>query len=362
MKTYFSQLDQMRITLHFLRCLTHLSVPFMVLPSVIWPMRAMAGHSEIADGFVFLVHLGIMEIFFVLNGFFAIQMLMKNDIKHFIINRLRRIFIPFLLGMILLVPFIMTLGFSAKESLTLNDAFAKTIEIFATGTPTMAHLWSLWYLLIIYAIFLVFFQHKTNGIKVFLEKISFTKMLFVVGALALFSMFFYPRKYTLVPVNTWLEWQMILYYCAFFAFGIWAFFNIKNIEKYKISPFIFLVYLVATIGNILFQKTDNQSFIVILLGKMAYVTQALSSIFVLYFLVKKYPTSEKILRHWSPIMYWVYWIEVPIAIAVHYCFLDKINPLILVFGTTFCTFVIAYFSYQFFLKNTKIGKWSGFTN
>jgi hypothetical protein len=67
---YYPYLDRLRIVLHILRCMMHLSVPFMVLPSAVWPFRAISGHSEVADGFVFFVHVGVMEVFFALNRHF----------------------------------------------------------------------------------------------------------------------------------------------------------------------------------------------------------------------------------------------------------------------------------------------------
>ena len=101
-----------------------------------------------------------MEIFFALNGFFAIKILLKHGNKTFIINRLHRIGVPFLLGILLLVPIILALGLSWQKQISLQQIAPYVQEGLLHGKFTFAHLWSIWYLMIIYIIFILLFNFK----------------------------------------------------------------------------------------------------------------------------------------------------------------------------------------------------------
>jgi hypothetical protein len=57
----------------------------------------------------------------------------------------------------------------------------------------------------------------------------------------------------------------------------------------------------------------------------------------------------------------MFWIEVPIAITIHYLWLNQLHPLIIVLGGTIFTLLFSYFSYTFFLEKTKLGKILGFS-
>lgn len=356
---YFPHLDQLRIFLHIIRCMMHLSVPFMLLPSQVWPLRALQGHTEIADAFVFLVHVFVMESFFMLNGFFAIKMLDKYKIKAFLLNRLHRIGIPFLLGMLLLVPYILTIGIAGKQGIEIRDAFPQVIAIIKTGTPTMAHLWSLFYLLLIYLIYL--FLYKYLKINNLLQKLSIKFILLFVILISTLCLFTFHRKYTLMPMNTWLELKMLLYFFMFFLLGVWYYLHQDSMEKLTVSkPLIISIFLVSLLLNLIFQKSENPNIILHFFGAMAYVTQALSCLILVWILFKKHPISSRLNQKWNLVMYWMYWIEVPIAITFHYFFLNKINGLAIVVGATIFTLWLSYFSYFKILKKGKIGSILGF--
>lgn len=112
-----------------------------------------------------------MEIFFLIAGFFARLVIERRGLAGFIRQRTTRILIPFIVGWFLLYPPILLIwiwGHSISHSLdTMGippdqwnrgpvrltlDSFKGT-ELFANGV-NLGHLWFLYYLLMIYAIFL----------------------------------------------------------------------------------------------------------------------------------------------------------------------------------------------------------------
>ena len=363
MNNYFLEIDRFRISLHVLRCFMHLSVPFMVMPSEIWPFRSVSNHSELYDGFVFFVHVGVMESFFVLNGFFAIQLLSKKTVTQFLMNRFRRIFIPFLLGMVILIPFILHLGLCYKNKLPVSfGSFQLVIEYYRTNPYNFGHLWSLWYLMIIYLMLLVF-EIRTTFLTSQIRKLSLFYMSLLVITVTSLSLFFFDKKYTLLPIDRLVDWQMLIYYFLFFCFGIWFYENREKIQHMKVPKLLYVIAILAIIVNILYQKSESQNWLFHLFGKFAYAVHAYTVIFILYNYIKnKNIVKEETIKNLSQNMYWLYWIEVPIAIMIHYYFVDKAHPILIVlFGGIF-TIVTSILSYNFLFKNKRLGKVLGFSN
>lgn len=359
---YLEEFDRYRIVLHVLRCFMHLTVPFMLIPSQIWPFRSEFSHNEGADGFVFIVHVGIMEAFFLLNGFFAMQLLERKSPKKFILNRVKRIVVPFVLGILLMVPIVLTLGLSKKNNVSLFESFPLLKSYLLEHPINFGPYWSLWYLILLYVLFLVFeinFQFFSKRIK----HLKFSVMLGLVLLFASVSLFFFFRKYTLLPIDTLVDWQMILYYFSVFTFGVWLYFHQDIIDRIKKVYLIGLLTLVAFGINVWFQKTEHPSTVFRIIGSIAYVIQSLGLAVLVFAWIKKWKFgSDEKNKTLSQSMYWLYWIEVPIAIAIHYFFLDSVHPLIIVLCGGMFTFLISVLSYKLLLNNKFLGRLLGFSN
>ena len=361
--SYIIEIDRFRILLHILRCFMHLSIPFMVMPSEIWPFISNSNHSEIYDGYVFLVHVGIMEAFFMLNGFFAIQMLRNKTVKQFIINRFRRIFIPFLIGMVTIIPFIMIITICYRNHISIsNFSIDLLIDQYKINPYNFGHLWSLWYLIVVYGIFLLF-ESKNYFLSTKIRKLSFYQISLLTIALSLFAFLCFDRKYTLLPVDRLLDWQMVIYYFSFFCMGIWFYERKDKISSMKMNYSLYLITALSILINVIYQKYETQHFLIHLIGKLAYISQAFCITLIAYNLTRiKKKGNESTIKNLSQNMYWLYWIEVPIAISIHYCFLDKLAPSVIVICGGIFTLMVSFLSFNLFLKNRKIGKLLGFTN
>ncbi len=125
------------------------------------------------DMFQHVCHSFRMEVFFLIAGFFAHRMLQRSGTGGFVRNRARRILVPLVGGWFLLYPTIMLIWVWGKwttgslsdlripaEMQSMNP-FALTAGVILSGAPfreafNLAHLWFLYYLILLYLLLLAF--------------------------------------------------------------------------------------------------------------------------------------------------------------------------------------------------------------
>ena len=104
------------------------------------------------------IHLWRMPVFFLLAGFFAHLMLERRSPAAFVRDRLRRIGVPLVLFaavMAVLIPALWEYGWKGDFAVDLRVLDPrKWPPLISRGIP-LAHLWFLWYLLLLYAALLV---------------------------------------------------------------------------------------------------------------------------------------------------------------------------------------------------------------
>ena len=108
------------------------------------------------------VHLFRMQFFYLIAGFFAEMVYLKKGGKYFSQNRLKRILVPFIAGLLVIYP--LTLGVFALHNAELGDKsfFERSLQFFLweafSGSTynsrgiTFVHFWFMWFLMIFYAI------------------------------------------------------------------------------------------------------------------------------------------------------------------------------------------------------------------
>lgn len=114
------------------------------------------GNNNILSSLIVLVSSWLMPVLFVIAGMSARYSLKKRNTKEFIMERIRKILIPFISGLILLIPF-QTL-YARKFFFDYNGGIIDNFKYFFThfsdlngydGMFTFGHLWFLLYLFII---------------------------------------------------------------------------------------------------------------------------------------------------------------------------------------------------------------------
>jgi glucan biosynthesis protein C len=123
-------------------------------PAILWPMRE---PSSTVLGVVFFVsHMFRMSLFFLIAGFFGRMLIERRGTAGFVRNRARRILLPLVAGIPLIMVMFAVLGGAGflLGGMRLEDLWqlqAKQLDAPAeSGTFPWMHLWFLYYLLIFY--------------------------------------------------------------------------------------------------------------------------------------------------------------------------------------------------------------------
>lgn len=183
------------------------------------PYQSKDGH-EFAWGFFEFVHGFRMPIFFVLSGYFTAMLWRARGLGGLLSHRIRRIVIPFVVGVLTIVPLV-RLSYSAADGLVGGSG------AHVPSTITLSHLWFLWFLVWMIAGFAIattaIDAAKRNPILRVL--LSSPKMV-LLGLAALPLLTIVPSTRFVDPVfgadlsDTFLPNDGVLaFYTGFFAFG-----------------------------------------------------------------------------------------------------------------------------------------------
>lgn len=150
-------IDALRAFAMILGVFLHASIVYKTNPLPVWPSAPGAAHPFF-DYLYFFIHTFRMPLFFVVAGFFCRLLLVKAGIRGFIQRRWERIGIPFLVSLVLILPFTV-FPFLVYQQIPLyngdwmgnfKSAFRQLI-----GWNGLAHLWFLYYMLIYYVVFVL---------------------------------------------------------------------------------------------------------------------------------------------------------------------------------------------------------------
>ena len=144
----------------------------MVTKAPIWPVDDKG--SWFFDFVVFENHLFVMELFFMISGFIFFFFLNLNPTRKVLANILKRILLPFSLGLLIIVPVVLSLfslsqypGFTFFDFEIIQRSYLSGWNLASENFFPTAHLWYLYYLLIFYLFTLLiknYFFLSTNNI------------------------------------------------------------------------------------------------------------------------------------------------------------------------------------------------------
>jgi glucan biosynthesis protein C len=224
-------LDSLRAAMMLLGIVIHATLPYLPGdPEAEMPFRDEAAASGLYLLVIHFIHSFRMSVFFVMAGFFAALLTERRGPRGLLINRFRRIVIPFAVGWVVLFPLLAAIGtyFRAGRGLiglrgVLNDLV--TGRLYADPNPI--HLWFLYYL--------AFFYPLGLGVAALLRRAgpSFRGHLHRAYRRALQSpirpaLFAIPTALTLWPMATggfdtpssfWPSTTILVAYGVFFGFG-----------------------------------------------------------------------------------------------------------------------------------------------
>src|SRR4051794_17270735 len=173
----YHALDSLRGFAMLLGVVLHAAVSFMANPPAFWSVRD-SDPTPLADVFLFAVHDFRMQLFFLLAGFFGGLLYRKYGAAGTARHRVKRVAVPLALGVLFVIPTVMAAFLYAEivgaraEGVPENapparqfaadlvaenpgkGSLALVAAAFTSGAATrlpLAHLWFLYYLLLIYA-------------------------------------------------------------------------------------------------------------------------------------------------------------------------------------------------------------------
>lgn len=160
----YHDLDFVRATAMLLGLLLHVCIFFMPSHKYFWGTGEYYG--DVLDlQFLNFIHLFRMQLFFFMAGFFAELVIDRKGLRHLVNDRLKRIVLPFIIGLVLLMPVHILLvgkgGYYATtmDGLTLMEKL-RSILFFGLLDPDVSlqdglmHLWFIFYLIIFYVVHL----------------------------------------------------------------------------------------------------------------------------------------------------------------------------------------------------------------
>ncbi len=355
-------LDYLRNFANLSRCLLHAGIPYMVTHSAVWPVNESG--SWFFDFAVFEIHLFVMELFFVIAGFvFAIQ-LQKKTIFSLFVDRTKRIFFPFVVGLLLLIPIVLSFfflqEFSGKIDVDIiKNSYLKGWKLAYEMMYPTAHLWFLYYLLFFY-VFTVFLRNFIQK----LESISFNLLYSLSILISSICILFMQRWIVDNPLTLKIEMPSLIHYYLFFVLGLILYNSNTHLEEIIAKSRKFLIFgtiisLLAIIPQLFFEEKSLDYYNLIELT--AIILYSTASYFLVFgfwgFFHGLTLTDSKILRYLTDSSYWVYIINMPFVSLIQILLIPlKISIFIKFIFSFFGALFLSLLSYEYLIRYGFIGQ------
>jgi peptidoglycan/LPS O-acetylase OafA/YrhL len=406
----YPDLDFVRAVVMLLGLVLHVSLFFMPPHELFWGTGEYVG-DEMDLQFCNVIHLFRMQLFFLMAGFFAQLVIERKSYEQFVSDRFKRIFIPFVVGILVILPvfkFLMN-GFgnyykSEFDGMNFLERF-RSVFLFKTldGVPgvndNLIHYWFIYYLLILYtahfllrSVFVYFGIKKIPGVDALLRMGLGTRWGFL--ALGLLS---FPFQYLLVnisfgPSGFNVPLIDLAFYFVFYLFGTALYVNrhlLANMAKnawflIAISvPFIFFVaaptYRIELAAPVITDITtwtifDNStvSFALPVLHAEGFFHGGIDKVVVAFIraslcwtlcigfigLAHRYlKKPQPAIRYLADSAYWVYFIHVPITFKLSFIAqqIEWGSSLFKSYVVLVVSTVIIYWSYNTFIRYGWLG-------
>ena len=228
----------------------------------LWPAGDYHGHP-LNTFTVKFIHFFRMQLFMLLAGFFAELVLQRKGLTYLIKDRIKRILIPFLIGIFFFIPFIMFLsnttwvgGFTNVFQDASITERAKSYLLWGAFTDKnvfnefiLWHFWFIYFLLYFYLFHWLFnllgkrdfiFGHNTLLNKTICFTLNYKWGFIALAALA------FPIHYSLQSPMFWpshINFQVneLIYYFGFYVFGAYLYKNISLLTALAKHCWFYLV-------------------------------------------------------------------------------------------------------------------------
>jgi peptidoglycan/LPS O-acetylase OafA/YrhL len=366
-------MDNLRAFAMLLGVFFHAALAYGPALNQLWP-TASSQYAASMDMFAYFTHTFRMPLFFIIAGFFAAMLVEKKGLGGMIKNRLRRVTLPFVLFLPLVIfSFVMVIGWGIEN--VENKSPMLTIISFMAQNPdapqpplTTTHLWFLYNLTFFYLLSVVAVKWvKLDCFKWLLN----SPLVFVI----LFPLILIPALLTQhapIPASEQFVPQLwsFGFYGVFYCLG-WGLFNHHSLLNI-LKPYRWAMLFVSVAAYAGFYSLIPHS--VSLEDSMALTTSpefsfkhlctatlesyigVYMSLCLLIFGCHYFNQSNVVVKFIANASYWVYIIHLPLLWLIQFRLLDTQLPLISQFLiSTLGTLCIGLITYVIFVKWTPIG-------
>ncbi|SMG52472.1 Acyltransferase family protein [Marivirga sericea] len=335
-------------------------------PAPGWPLKDPEAGNELLKWLGYTIHNFRMPIFMLVAGFFAALLFYERSPNKMIVNRVKRIVLPFIVFVILLWPLVM-LGFSYSQQifgLAHNYTFSSFFENPSNLIPQRTmHLWFLYYLIMFsVASFGLgkLFQNLPSvikPIKIVFEKIMRRPLLkLVFFALITFSLLLLIDSYWVATSLSFVPDGGTFSFYFFFYLTGWLLFK----SKHLLSSFMQYDRLFTLLGLGIFTLyflADRTEFSDALTAGIRSVTCWLFIFGFTGLFLRYFSKHSAFMRYISDSAYWVYLLHLPLTAFLPGLMEGWAIPALLKFAiVASATTFICFFTYHYLVRSSFIGE------
>ncbi|MET0635110.1 MAG: acyltransferase family protein [Chitinophagaceae bacterium] len=364
-----SGIDALRAVAMLLGILFHSLIAYRVNPLPTWPYDDQFHHWSFDFVYLF-IHSFRMPLFFLIGGYFCRLLLYKTGERAFINHRIKRILVPFVVSLVLILPFTLFPFLVFKYSQGNQGDWNNSLQLAWRQLfhwNGMAHLWFLYYLIIYYVLAIGGARlNRTVFAGSFIKRIAgFMRhhtVMTVIAILAVWLLLLWsPELYLHVATGILPAPVFLVFYAVFFGIG-WLLQKmpepfsvfVKYMNGFLLTGICLAILLfVLEYGGYLHQTE--------ILGWVKGIA-AIQIVFMVYgvigFFLKYFASAGEKWRYISDASYWMYLVHLGLiaGLQVLFIYLGVIPvlrfPLVLII-----TVLASLFSYQFFVRHSILGEY-----
>lgn len=348
--------DALRTIAMWLGIVLHGIILYKVVPEVNWP-KDPSFSTRVYDWMYHFIHSFRMPLFFMVAGFFAHMVISRSGKKYFISQRVKRIGVPFVIGVLLLVP--LTLwpfhfyNFHYVQQLSLEAAIKRSMGQMLKWNG-LAHLWFLYYLLFFYAVSVLFCRLKEKFSPAVPKKEKHLSWLMLLAALIVFTGILLLFRIESPAVYTGIKPDLIyICYYGFFYCGGWMMQpHPKTIPSLAAKSWpLFLTGFLLSFIFLLDAVVGEEVKSILAAIQTFTLTAGITGLFIRHF-----SKPSKTWRYLSDAAYWVYLVHLVIVSSLQVYLLSTDIPGWLRFPVVLVvTVVLSIVSYHYLVRFTVIG-------
>lgn len=366
-------IDSLRAIAMLLGIVLHASIAYKAKPHRNW-IYDESFHSWAFSFIYFCIHSFRMPLFFVVAGFFCRLLYLKVGERAFIKHRWKRVGIPFIGAMVLIVPFslipykVYFLTWKMKVPLeTAVQSACKEIVSF----NGLAHLWFLYDLLLFYVVVVLlmrlykygFLRHTMTHINHYWMKVKLSNPLLLLLPVILLWLCMLPDNELFPITDTYViprRFTNLVYYGMLFFAG-WLLHKRQDMFGAMIHHQAKLLVGGAVACVLTFyleyrEVVDHGTpgwYLLKLLAALEVVLVVTGSI---GFFLKFFKNESRFWLYVSDASYWVYLVHLLVVTTMQFLLLDSAVPGLLRFPLVLLvTLVLTFISYHWFVRYTFIG-------